>query len=83
MKKLGTTVDMRSLDELFDGDEWLSFSDVTFEIDGKTRTCAELKDLFTSLPVNIRDEAHLFGLSDTVFRDNAYEYFCLHPQLLP
>lgn len=83
MKKLGTTVDMYSLDELFDGDEWLSFSDVTSEIDGKTRTCAELKDLFLNLPVNIRDEAHQFGLSDTVFRDNAYEYFCLHPQLLP
>lgn len=64
---------MMTTEELFAAkSEWASFHDAMFEVDQKARTPEELRVIFDSLPVSVRDIAHCWGLSDTVFRDEAY-----------
>lgn len=67
---------MFTTDEMFATvDQWGGFHDALFEIDEKERTAGELRVLFETLPEEIRNIAHCWGMSDTVFRDDAYVYF--------
>jgi hypothetical protein len=65
------------IDELFGTDEkgykdWLSFHDVLAEITPREYTLEECRVAFDRLPDNIQFLALEWGLSDTVFRDDAY-----------
>lgn len=51
-----------------------SFLDIDFN-------ARQLHLIFNLLPVSIRDEAHVNGLSDTVFRDSVYDYICKTPSI--
>lgn len=70
---------MKTTDELFAGDDWGSLHDVVVEFDGKSRTKEEIRAIFDKLPERMRNTAHLWGLSDTVFRDEAYVYLRVNP----
>ncbi len=64
---------MITTDELFlSPHEVNSFHDAVFEATNIHYTDEELKELFFSLPDNLMDMAHCWGLSDTVFRDEVY-----------
>jgi hypothetical protein len=58
--------------EDFDKQEWASFHDVVFEATGKSMGMEELKEIFNSLSHHTKMTAFEWGLSDTVFRDDAY-----------
>ena len=67
---------MKTTEDLFGDDgDWGSLHDVLIELHGKRRTKDEVKAMFLLLPEHVRDEAHTWGLSDTVFGDDAYVYF--------
>jgi hypothetical protein len=75
---------MITTDELF-ADLDNEFYDIVAEIDlpySKKLTIDHLRILFGRLPEDIRNLAHSWGMGDTVFRDDAYEYFCHHPDRL-
>jgi hypothetical protein len=62
----------QTTDQLFsDKSEWGSFHDVVYEVTGNSMSPEELRKVFYTLPGNIRNKAHEWGLSDTVFRDDA------------
>lgn len=66
---------MYTTDELFsDVSEWGGFHDVVFNVQGKSLDPEELREVFESLPETIRNIAHSWGCSDTVFRDEASVY---------
>jgi hypothetical protein len=54
--------------------EWGSLHDVVYEVLDKQMTNKELETLFRSLPSYLKDDAFHWGLSDSVVRDNIYEY---------
>jgi hypothetical protein len=75
---------MRSIDQLFsDDNEWGSFHDVVCEIRKGKYTPDTLKDIFIKLPDHIKNQAQIWGINDTVVRDDAYVYLCAHPELIP
>ena len=65
---------MYTTDELFDDEGWCAFHDVVIETSGCSLSPKELRIVFEALPRHIRDIAHSWSLSDTVFRDSAYTY---------
>jgi len=54
--------------------EWGSLHDVVYEVLDKQMTNKELETLFRSLPSDLKEDAFHWGLSDSVVRDNIYEY---------
>jgi len=71
---------MYSTDELFAGNGADCLHDVFAELDSLSgrevdRSPARLRELFESLPEAIRDIAHSWSLSDSVFRDEAFVYY--------
>ena len=54
--------------------EWGYLHDVVYEVLDKQMTNKELETLFRSLPSNLKEDAFHWGLSDSVVRDNIYEY---------
>lgn len=71
---------MRTADELFsDKSEWASFHDVIIEVTGESLEPDGLRKVFNTLPEHIRNTAHSWGLSDTVFRDDASVFLRENP----
>jgi hypothetical protein len=70
---------MKTTEDLFAGDGWESLHDVVVELDCKSRTKEEIRAIFDKLPERVRRTAHLWGLSDTVFRDEVYEHLRRNP----
>lgn len=70
---------MKATEDLFADDGWESLHDVVVELDCKSRTKEEIRAIFDKLPERVRDTAHQWGLSDTVFRDGAYVYLSKNP----
>ncbi len=72
---------MQTTDQLFADNGWEALYDVFVELDivqGREpveRSPERLRELFEALPESIRDVAHSWSLGDTVFRDDAYEYY--------
>lgn len=56
--------------------EWDSMYDCLYNITNQEYTNQELKDIFKSLPRELKIEALEWGLSDTLWRDHLYEYWC-------
>jgi len=54
--------------------EWDSLHDAVYEVLDKQMTIKELETLFRSLPSDLKEDAFHWGLSDSVVRDNIYEY---------
>lgn len=50
-----------------------TFHDTVLDATGESKSTTQLKATFRSLPEEIRNIAHQWGLSDTVFRDQAHE----------
>ena len=69
---------VHTVDELFAGDSLESLNDVLWNLDGKTRTPAEVRAAFDGLPDATKIVAAIWGLSDTEFKDAAYLYFKRH-----
>lgn len=70
---------MYTIDELFsDKHEDGVFSDVLYEIDKIEYDSEALRKIFLSLPKEIQDVAYCWGLSDTVFCDDVYDYLEQH-----
>lgn len=66
---------MYTTDELFeDKGEWAAFHDVVYDVINTSLTPKELRGVFETLPTGVRDVAHCWGLSDTVFKDEAYAW---------
>ncbi len=66
---------MYSAEELFSSvSEWGGFHDVVVELTGESLGPKQLRVLFDSLPEQTRNIAHCWGMSDTVFRDEAYVF---------
>lgn len=51
-----------------------SFHDCVYDAIGKSLSHKELLKLFENLPENIQHTGLSWGLNDTVFLDNVYEY---------
>jgi hypothetical protein len=72
---------MYPTDELFAGNGSDDLYDVFVELDLTKshpiidRSPETLRALFEALPEDIRNLAHSWGLCDTVFRDEAFEYY--------
>ncbi len=65
----------REIEDLFaDSHGLAAFHDCLFEAIGRDFTDDELREVFDSLPDDIQETAQEWGLVDTVFRDDAYEY---------
>jgi hypothetical protein len=63
------------IDSLFDdASEWESFHDVILELTDISYSKETLKDMFRCLPKHVQHIAFEWGLSDTVFRNEAYSY---------
>ena len=61
-----------NIDEMFnDPSEWHSFHDCIYEVNNQSLSCERLRSVFDSLPNNIQSIAYAWGLSDSVFRDEA------------
>ena len=74
---------MFTIDELFSKEsEWASFHDMIAEIKNRKYTVVELRKIFDNLPENIKDQAQVHGISDSVVRDNAYVFLCKHLELI-
>lgn len=65
---------MKSINDLFCKHGVASFHDAVLEATSKSCTDAELLVIFSQLPIPVQAIAHQWGLSDTVFRDEAYRY---------
>jgi len=74
---------MYSIDELFeDTTEWYSFHDVICEIELQEYSSQKLRVIFENLPIHIKDIAQTCGLSDTVFRDEAYVFLLKNKHII-
>jgi hypothetical protein len=74
---------MRSIESLFnDKNEWGSFHDVVAEIKYRDYTVSELRKIFDRLPLHIKDQAQVHGISDSVVRDDAYVFLRDRPELI-
>ncbi len=61
-----------TIDEMFnDPSEWHSFHDCFYAASGQSLSSDKLRIVFDSLPNNIQSIAYAWGLSDSVFRDEA------------
>lgn len=58
----------------FDKNDWDHLHDVVYNVTDKKSTREELEVIFNSLPIDLKHLAYQWGMSDTVFRDNAIEY---------
>jgi hypothetical protein len=78
---------MHSIDDMFkDIFEWGSFHDVINEVRYLEKYCNydvdTIRAVFDKLPETIKDQAQIWGLSDTVVRDDAYVYLKDHPEII-
>lgn len=76
---------MFTTDELFSkGLEYESLIDTIMQSTGAyIEDPVRLRQEFEALPESIRNIAHIWGLHDTVFRDEAYEHWETHGLNLP
>lgn len=70
---------MKTTEDLFADDDWEGLHDVVAQLDNKPRTKEEIQAIFDKLPERVKDTAHQWGLSDTVFGDEAYVYLSKNP----
>lgn len=54
--------------------QWDHFYDVVFDSIGKKCNEDELKIIYNLLPHHIKSICEEWGMGDTVFRDNAYQF---------
>ena len=78
---------MHSIEDMFKNiNQWGSFHDVINEVrypeEYRDYDVDTVKLVFDKLPDTIKDQAQLWGLSDTVVRDNAYVYLKDHPEIV-
>lgn len=79
---------MYSIEGMFKSDslEWRSFHDVIAEVIYHEEYCDydvdTVKLVFDKLPQTIKDQAQMWGISDTVVRDDAYVYLKDHPEII-
>jgi hypothetical protein len=74
---------MRSIDSLFeDIHEWGAFHDVVAEIKLRKYSASDLRKIFDKLPGYIKDQAQMYGISDSVVRDDAYVFLRDRPELI-
>ena len=61
----------------FDNNDWASFHDALWEADPENKkfTQEELEVLFMQLPQSTQYEAFLWGMSDTEWRENVYNWY--------
>lgn len=57
-----------------DPTEWASFHDTVLEATEQDASQDELERIFETLPEQVQGIAGLWGLSDSVFRDEAYVF---------
>ena len=68
-----------SIEELFSQQHDVdSFSDAIFEATNVQYSKQELMEIFEKLPRDIRFTAYQWSLSDSVFRDDAYDHIKKH-----
>ena len=70
---------MKTTEDLFADDGWLGLYGVVSELDRQNRTKDEIRAIFEALPEDVKNTAHLHGLSDTEFKDEAYVYLRDNP----
>lgn len=59
--------------ELFEDNKWDGLHDVIVDTLDISPTKEQAIEIFNKLPEPVRNIAHQWGMSDTVFRDEAYE----------
>lgn len=60
--------------EDFDKNDWAHLHDVVYNVTGKKSTREELEKVFDSLPSHLKHLAYEWGMNDTVFRDDTYDF---------
>jgi hypothetical protein len=74
---------MKLIDSMFeDIHQYGGFFDVIYEIKQRDYSVSELRKIFDKLPLHIKDQAQIWGISDTVVKDDAYEFLMNHPELI-
>lgn len=78
---------MHSIDDMFkDISEWGSFHDVINEVRYPLEYCNynvdSVRAVFDMLPETIKDQAQIYGISDSVVRDDAFVYLKEHPEII-
>lgn len=58
----------------FSQHDWNHLHDVILTANSKNLNSKELRDFFNKLPEDIKADAAIFGMSDTLWRDNLIEY---------
>jgi hypothetical protein len=65
--------------EEFNKNDWNHFHDVILNATWNTTKTklsqTELEKLFFELPTELQEDAKEFGMNDTVWRDNVYEWY--------
>lgn len=64
---------LKTKQELFDGSDWDGLHDVIVDTLDVQPTKEQAMSVFDQLPENVQLIAFKWGMSDTVFRDEAYE----------
>jgi hypothetical protein len=80
---------MLSVDEQFSEESyhWKSFHDTVIESMGESwendkYSRERLRRIFDKLPEYVRDQAQVWGISDSVVRDDACVYIRKHPEIV-
>ena len=74
---------MFSIDQLFNDEyQWGQFHDVVSEVKLGKYTPEALRLIFDQLPESINDLAQMWGISDTVVRDDAYVFLRQNPEII-
>ena len=73
--KIVTKVEHRSMKEKITQSEWNHFHDVILDAGKKSLTQKELESLYDELEESIKEDIEHWGLSDTVVRDDIYEWY--------
>lgn len=63
---------MKSKKQIFD-DSWVGLHDVIVDTLDLQPTREQAEEIFEKLPQHVQEIAFKWGISDTVFRDEAYE----------
>ena len=61
--------------EILTKNDWDHIHDCILHFSGKNLSHEELVEVFKSLPSTMRYEAYLYGMNDTVWRNNFIEYY--------
>lgn len=58
----------------FEDNDWNHLHDVVLSATGKKSTREELIQIYRALPEDLKSLANQWGMNDTVFRENVYNY---------